>query len=772
MYICNRNNYFFTYLIQFMRHYLTFVSTFLTLAAASSCSGGAESVAEAPFEVHWNVENLEPDSLGRHYRQSIRMTGDLRGVERVAFNQFARKMTPTDAADTIIEIVPGYYAIGSPRFAAATGSDTLDFEIMTKGALYSIRYAPEGFHAVMADGRILPVKLVQADITADKSGYTSGKRDYMPYGDAIYARNEEIAGGKAGVYDVVPSFKDVKLGSGASTVNLDEITFNEPSEPLQAEEYRVTVGGGKVTVEADKALWPRLRMRLRQGFGTGVRQMPDAVITDSPSLQYRGLMIDIARNFQKPEELHRVLDMMAAYGLNVFHFHFSEDEAWRLEIKTLPELAEIGSRRGYTPGSDGSFLPQIFGGDGNKDSGATSNNGFISRDEYISLLRHADSLGIAVIPEIESPGHARAAIKAMEVRARRTGDDSWLLQEPGDTSVYTSAQSFHDNVMNPALEGPYKVINMVADEIADMHRAAGVPLKAIHIGGDEVPRGAWGGSPAVNALKEREGLEKDMEVHALFVKRLASDLAAKGIPTSGWQEIAWKHSEDFDAAVRPQVFSVNCWRTLSSQGNGKVVDEVAAAGYPVVLSNADHFYFDLCYSRHPYERGLTWAGTTDEFSSLSGYPSKLCTLPRANVLGVQGQVWSETIRNSDHLEEMLFPKILGLAERAWNPDSTYSEPDFHAVILNEIPKWEAGGFAYHVRQPGVKVTDGRFVKINSPYPDAEIRLTFDGTEPTEDSPAFKDGATVNLGEFAARPSQIRAKLWLNGRPSVTTILNL
>ncbi len=772
MYICNRNNYFFTYLIQFMRHYLTFVSTFLTLAAASSCSGGAESVAEAPFEVHWNVENLEPDSLGRHYRQSIRMTGDLRGVERVAFNQFARKMTPTDAADTIIEIVPGYYAIGSPRFAAATGSDTLDFEIMTKGALYSIRYAPEGFHAVMADGRILPVKLVQADITADKSGYTSGKRDYMPYGDAIYARNEEIAGGKAGVYDVVPSFKDVKLGSGASTVNLDEITFNEPSEPLQAEEYRVTVGGGEVTVEADKALWPRLRMRLRQAFGTGVRQMPDAVITDSPSLQYRGLMIDIARNFQKPEELHRVLDMMAAYGLNVFHFHFSEDEAWRLEIKTLPELAEIGSRRGYTPGSDGSFLPQIFGGDGNKDSGATSNNGFISRDEYISLLRHADSLGIAVIPEIESPGHARAAIKAMEVRARRTGDDSWLLQEPGDTSVYTSAQSFHDNVMNPALEGPYKVINMVADEIADMHRAAGVPLKAIHIGGDEVPRGAWGGSPAVNALKEREGLEKDMEVHALFVKRLASDLAAKGIPTSGWQEIAWKHSEDFDAAVRPQVFSVNCWRTLSSQGNGKVVDEVAAAGYPVVLSNADHFYFDLCYSRHPYERGLTWAGTTDEFSSLSGYPSKLCTLPGANVLGVQGQVWSETIRNSDHLEEMLFPKILGLAERAWNPDSTYSEPDFHAVILNEIPKWEAGGFAYHVRQPGVKVTDGRFVKINSPYPDAEIRLTFDGTEPTEESPAFKDGATVNLGEFAARPSQIRAKLWLNGRPSVTTILNL
>jgi len=755
-----------------MRLYLNFIGAFLTLLGLFSCVSGKDEAAVAPFEVRWDVENLVPDSTGRHYRQSIRMIGDLRGVERLAFNQFARKMTLTDPSDTIIEIVSGYYAIGSARFAGATGTDTLDFEIMTKGAIYSARYAPDGFHAVMADGRILPVRLIQADMTTSKSSYSTESRDYMPYGDAVYARNEEIVGGNAGVYDIVPSFKDVKIGDGTSRVDLDKIIFKVPAEPLQPEEYRITVGGGKMTVEADKDMWARLRLRLRHAFGKGVRELPDAVITDRPSLQYRGLMVDIARNFQKPAELHRVLDMMATYGLNVFHFHFSDDEAWRFEIKTLPELTEVGSRRGYTPGSDGTFLPQFFAGDGDKESVVTSNNGFISREDYIGLLRHADSLGISVIPEIESPGHARAAIKAMEVRARRTGDDSWLLQEPGDSSVYTSAQSFHDNVMNPALEGPYKVIGMVADEIADMHRAAGVPLKAIHIGGDEVPRGAWGGSGAVNALKKDEGLETDMEVHAVFVRLVAAELAAKGIPTSGWQEIAWKHSEDFDAAVRPKVFSVNCWRTLSSQGNGKVVDEVAAAGYPVVLSNADHFYFDLCYSRHPYERGLTWAGTTDEFSSLSGYPSRLCTLPGANVLGVQGQVWSETIRNGAHLEEMLFPKILGLAERAWNPDSTYSEQDFHAVILNEIPKWEADGLAYHVRQPGVKMVDGRSLKINSPYPDAEIRLTFDGSEPTENSPAFKDGAIVNLDEFAVRPSQIRAKLWLNGHPSVTTILDL
>lgn len=737
-----------------------------------SCSKRGETVAEAPFEVRWDVENLTPDSTGRHYRQNIRLVGDLRGVSRVAFSQFARAMTPLDPSDTIIEIVPGYYAIGSKRFAEADGRDTLEFDIMTKGAIYSARYAPEGFHAVMADGRVLPVRLIQADMTARKSGYTSGKLDYMPYGDAIYARNEEIAGGSAGVYDVVPSFKSVELGAGSSMVDPGKTVYMTPRTPLAPEEYRVTVGDGRMTVEAPRDMWPMLRLRLRNAFGEGVRELPDAVITDRPSMEYRGIMLDIARNFQKPAEIHRLLDLMATYGLNVFHLHFSDDEGWRLEIPSLPELTEVGSRRGYTPGSDGTFLPQFFAGDGNENSAATSGNGYISRDEYIAILQHADSLGITVIPEIESPGHARAAIKAMELRARRTGDDSWLLQEPGDSSVYTSAQSFHDNVMNPALESPYKVIGMVADDIAAMHAAAGVPLKAVHVGGDEVPRGAWSGSGLVTAMKEREGVTTDMEIHALFVKRLAAELAAKGIAISGWQEIAYRHAKDYDEAVQPDVYSVNCWRTLSRQGNGTVVDEVAAAGYPVVLSNADHFYFDLCYSRHPYERGLTWAGTTDEFSALSGYPARLCTVEGAKVLGVQGQVWSETIRNGAHLEEMLFPKMLGLAERAWNPDSTYSERDFHAVILKEIPKWNIGGPAYHVRQPGVKIEDGRYVKLNSPYPDAEIRMTFDGTEPTADSPVFSDGATVNLEEFSVRPTQIRAKLWLNGRPSVTTLLDV
>lgn len=253
---------------------------------------------------------------------------------------------------------------------------------------------------------------------------------------------------------------------------------------------------------------------------------------------------------------------------------------------------------------------------------------------------------------------------------------------------------------------------------------------------------------------------------------MADDFAKKGIKISGWQEIALRHSDEYNEAVRPQVYSVNCWSTLPSQGQGGVVQAIAESGYPVILSNVNHYYLDMCYSRHPYERGLTWGGTVDEFDALGGYPARLCPFPGANLKGVQGQVFGETLRSADGLETMLLPKMLGLAERAWNPDSTYSDDIFHAAILNEIPKWEADGYAYHVRQPGITLEEGRYVKFNSPYPDAVIRVTFDGTEPTEALEPVAQDARIDLKAMSSAPAAVRARLWLNGRPSPVTILNL
>lgn len=744
----------------------------LIAIAAIAPTACRHNTAPTP-KLSWSAENIAVDSGPAMYRQSFTLTGDLRGVKRLAFNQFARHMQLTDSADTLIEIVPGYYAVASRRFADATGKDTIQFDIETRGVIRSICYGPDGAHLVMTDDSTLGLDIDRADMTACRAGYTNNADDdKMPYADKFYAINENLANAGTAPYSAIPSFSDVKLTGGESIVVPAEAIFIDT--PGTGEAYSISVSDNTMTVRAERRQWPRLRRRIATVFGHDTVTLPNAEITDAPSLPYRGLMIDIARNYQTPAELHRVIDLMADYGLNVLHFHAVDDEAWRLEIPALPELTEAGSRRGYTPGSNGTFLPQIFAGDGNPLSDKGTANGYFTRADFISLLKHADSLGIRIIPEIESPGHGRAAIEAMKLRARRSGDNSWLIAESADidTSRYTSAQSFHDNIMNPALDGTYRLMEAFADEMKSAYAEAGVDLPAIHIGGDEVPRGAWSGSPAVKRLMEEKGLISEKEVHAFFVDSVARIYAAKGIKISGWQEIALRHSKDYNERVRPEVYSVNCWSTLPSQGQGGVIADIAAAGYPIVLSNVNHFYLDMTYSYHPYERGLSWGGTVDEFDALHGYPKQLCPFPGANLIGIQGQVFAETIRSPQGLEHMLLPKMLGLAERAWNTDSTYTDAQFNAMIEREIPRWQNAGYAYHLRQPGIALIDGRFIAFNSPYRSAEIHYTLDGTNPDASSPTIESGGRLDLENLDSRPAQVRAVLILGPEKSVVSILNI
>ena len=176
------------------------------------------------------------------------------------------------------------------------------------------------------------------------------------------------------------------------------------------------------------------------------------MVEDYPDFHYRGLMIDVSRNFIPLSQVQSVVYKMASLRMNRLHFHIVDDEAWRLEIPGLPELTSVGARRGYTT-DEKDFLAQLFAGNGDPNSTGGTANGYITREEFKDFIAFCYSLGIEVIPEIESPGHARAAIKSMEARYRNTGDDTYLLREYGDT-VFTSAQSFHDNIMNPALPGP------------------------------------------------------------------------------------------------------------------------------------------------------------------------------------------------------------------------------------------------------------------------------------------------------------------------------
>lgn len=724
-------------------------------------------IANAKTTVIWeNLGNNKDASGENFYIQRFTIKGNIDKINRLCFNQFARKMKPLNSVDSVVEIVPGYYYLTSPQFGSKADSVVIDIRV--KGTLAAICYAPDGIHTVDSRGLTSSVKYTRRSIIERPNQWSIEGKDRMPYGDDIYRINESlVCNDPISIYDVIPSFKSVKLIGGNYEGNGE--VKSQPISHENPEFYRITISTDNVLIEyaSEKALNIANRVLTTHNYipGDGT-PLPCAVIEDYPDLPYRAIMIDIARNFQRVSDMQTIVQMLARYRLNTLHFHFCDDEAWRLEIPGLPELTNVGARRGYTL-DERNHLVQIFAGNGDPNTAEGTANGYISRDEFINFLRYCKEYGIDVVPEIESPGHARAAIKSMEARYRNTGDATYRLIEDGDTSRYTSAQAFHDNVMNPALPGPYKFMEKVIDELITMYREAGATLTAIHIGGDEVPRGAWNGSKAAQELINTKKLDGEKGLHAYFVRQLAKILSQRGIKMNGWQEIAVGHTPEYNAEISPLVGGVNCWSTLTSHGHGGVTREAVNAGYPIILSNVNHFYLDMMYNYHPLEKGLNWGGTVDEFNSLAGYPAQLCPTDKTTkgrIVGISGQVFAETMRSFPQLQSFLLPKMLGLAERAWNNSATYTPAQFNNIICNkELPRLAVRGWNFHLRQPGIIVENG-MVKMNSPYPGVVIRYTIDGSEPTLKSPIYTE-------PFTATASQIRARLYYLGQQSVTTILN-
>lgn len=690
------------------------------------------------------------------YTQRFIVTGDT-DIDKFCFNQFARGMNMLTPGAMLGEIIPSYYEVTMP--SDLRGKDTVNIDILTSGAMRAICYSPDGVHGVGPDGKPFDVEYVNLGITDFPAQWSTPGRDNMPKGPELYELNGRLAREAAAFasspeapYAMLPTLKEVKFNG--KTVDATKMGFRILVFPGLGDTLKAEVGDKSIEILIgdnpamyDRAL--RLARQLKK-----YSNLPQAKVTDWPDYGYRGAMIDISRNYQTPVQMRRIVDQMSRYGLNKLQFHLADDEGWRLEIPGLPELTAVGSRRGYTKDDD-RFLAQTYRGNGNPDARGLTSNGFFTRREFVDFLKYAKSKGVTVITEVESPGHARAAIKAMNHRAKYAGDDSYMLVEKGDTSRYTSAQSYHDCVMNPALDGPYKFMAKVIDEIEAMYIEAGVELPAIHIGGDEVPRNAWGGSPAVKKLMKKHGMKSEKEVHAYFVKKVNDYLLDKGLKIAGWSEIGTGHSDAYDKAVAPNTYFINCWHNYSDKPESEI-RQALRRGYPALICNVDYFYLDMMATPHPEERGLNWGGYVDEFKALSGTRDRLAkTLPddKSGVIGVSGQLWAETIQDAAGQEYSLFPKMLALAERGWNADSTITDGAFVYMVENqEIPQWQERNINFRVLQPGVKAENGRVI-MNSPYQGAQIRYTTDGTRPDANSTLYEgpvnvaDGVTVRAACF-------------------------
>lgn len=735
--------------------------TLLTTALISAVT------AFGATEVTWQTVKHSPDADNKPtYTQRFVVKGDIGRLSRLAFCQFDKEMRAVDPADTVARIIPGYYYIATPRFQS--GADSIVIDIVTSGTCPQYSFGADGVHGVDMAGKPFDVKFSRLRATDRPEQYAMPGADRMTYGDTYYDFNETLFTDKAlGAYDILPSFKSVNIGKGI--YKGDKIISESLIKNDNPEYYTisVTTKGIKISGASDEALG-MARRTVGRLLAANPDGLPVAEIVDYPDFSYRGMMIDIARNNQPLSQMRKFVDAMAAHRFNKLQFHFIDDEGWRLEIPGLPELTEVGARRGYTL-DETDFLAQIYAGNGDPDTAEGTANGYLTRQEFIDFLRYCKDRGINVIPEVDTPGHSRSAVKSMEARYHRTGDATYRLQEDGDTSVYRSAQDFGDNVMNPALPGPYKFMEKVFDEIISMYAEAGVPLEAIHIGGDEVPHGAWSGSPSAQKFMKENGMTTEHELHAYWVRRMGQMLAERGVKMNGWQEIAIGHGSEYDAEVAPETGGINLWVTWAQNGQERPGDRALKSGYPVILSAVGNYYLDLAYDRHPDERGLIWGGVVDEFKSFDGYPGVLAPKPEGapgEVIGVSGQMWAETMRSPEWMDYYLFPKMLGLAERGWNADTTYTHAEFNRIINErEFPELDDMGINYRMRLPGIKVIDGK-IHMNSPYPDAVIRYTIDDTEPTNESAVYSSPIPVNSVHT------VRARLYHRGKESVTSILRI
>ena len=399
---------------------------------------------------------------------------------------------------------------------------------------------------------------------------------------------------------------------------------------LRPEGYRLTIApaGLSVAVGGPAGLHHAgiTLLTLRDTCGG---KLPCGVIADTPRFGWRGQHLDCARHFFGVDFILRLLDLMALLKLNRFHWHLSDDEAFRLEVETQPLLWQRTAFRG-----ESELVPGVFGG-------GIRSGGSYSKADVALVLARAKALHIEVLPEIEVPAHSHGMVKAIPG-----------LRDPGDNGEEASVQGYIDNIVNPAMPATWELLQPLVQEVAGLF-----PFGMIHLGADEAPHGAWDGSPAVAALKAREELRTSDDVQGWMLAKLAEGLVAQGIRVAAWEEAA--------KGVQGGIGNGALLFSWTGQGPGV---EAARRGHDVVMCPARTAYFDLAHSDDPDDWGAAWAGFVPLEKTVDWDPvPKGAEDIAPRIAGVQACFWGEFTTEDSQAEGMIAPRILGIATKAWEP---------------------------------------------------------------------------------------------------------
>lgn len=434
---------------------------------------------------------------------------------------------------------------------------------------------------------------------------------------------------------------------------------------LPAEGYELTVTKSRVVVEAGDygGMFNGIQTLLQLlPAGGDADIIPGCKVTDYPLFSYRGMHLDVVRTFSTKEEVMRFIDVLSRHKINKFHWHLTDDEGWRIEIKSHPELVSVGGFRGGD-----SPVMAVYGEWGSR------YGGYYTQDEIREVVEFARVRNVEIIPEIDLPGHSRTAGKVYP---------QILCGGPPDTLA--SAGYDRRDVWCASREENYEILDDILCEVSALF-----PSKHIHIGGDEVDPSSWNKCPLCRALMKEKELGDGRQLQAYFMSRLEAILGRYGKSAAVWNEA-------IDGGTLSDSARVHGWE------NVKACRRSAAKGYETVVMPGRYFYLDMKYA--PYEPGMTWAGIvpTDTVYSFSFAGQGFTPEEMANVAGVQGAFWSEIYINHDrdYLYRMTYPRICALAEVAWMPEGERDLADFNARLArSHYARLEQLGVDYHRPQP-------------------------------------------------------------------------
>ncbi|MBG8553929.1 beta-N-acetylhexosaminidase [Hymenobacter guriensis] len=576
-----------------------------------------------------------------------------------------------------------------------------------------------------------PVQAQLAEVPAQSLGLVPLPREVKAYA-ATYSLPQKVsiyATGKDAL-NVAGLLKDMLTATG-KTVTLTTtragahiVLTTAPGPVPEGYQLNVDKTGVRITAAGGPGLFygTQTFLQLLPARPAATASVPYVRINDEPAFRWRGAMLDVSRHFFPVEFVKKYIDFLAAYKLNTFHWHLTDDQGWRIEIKKYPKLTQVSAFRKETIIG----AQQLFKTPADFKYDATPYGGFYTQDQVRDVVAYAQKRYVTIVPEIEMPGHSVAILAAYPELACKPGPyETWTMW------------GVNEDIVCPT-EPTFRFFEDVLAEVVTLF-----PGPYVHIGGDEAPKNRWKESAAVQAIMKKEGITDVEKVQGWFNRRIEKFLASKGKKLIGWDEI-------LEGGIAPSA-TVMSWR------GEKGGIEAAKMGHDVVMSPTTHLYINYGQSPQPHSpyEPLMIGGyiPLDVIYNYNPLPKELTPDQQKHVLGPQANMWTEYITTPAAAEYMLFPRLLAVSEVAWLPAARKSYADFLPRMGQQFARLDAKKVNYRVPEPlgldsasVVKQGDKALLTLRTLVPGAQIRYTLDGHLPDETTKLYTKPVAVPLNK--------------------------